>query len=226
MPVVYKLQFHEITAPIVAAQTKFGGQPVWLEPPVTPRSRRTGKAMTFIGQVRVPSLWTGDERIRLAYLFMTGAGFDPQAMETWNPNEGETAVVLQCGSKPVVHHPPYPDVLQCWQEVDGRRVPVACEYAVEETPVDEPEYMAQEQTDQLTDSAREERVELWSGNKIGGSPYWIQGEELPYPDGHLLLQLEDGTYPFNLNLGTEPLRESRRLFGVSHAAMADSLSWR
>jgi len=29
MPVVYKLQFHEITAPIVAAQTKFGGQPVW-----------------------------------------------------------------------------------------------------------------------------------------------------------------------------------------------------
>ena len=65
--------------------------------------------------------------------------------------------------KPVVHHQPYPDVLQCWKEVDGRRVQVACEYAVEETPVDEPEYMAQEETDQLSDSAREERVELWSG---------------------------------------------------------------
>ena len=202
MPVVRTLQFHEITESVVAAKTKFGGQPVWLERPVIPLSRRTGKAMTFIGQVRVPSVWIGDERTRLAYLFMTGAGFDQNAMETWNPNEGETAVVLQGGSKPVVHHQPYPDVLQCWKEVDGRRVQVACEYAVEETPVDEPEYMAQEETDQLPDSAREERVELWRGNKIGGSPYWIQGEELPYSEWRLLLQLEDGAYPFNLNLGT------------------------
>ncbi|CDH46914.1 DUF1963 domain-containing protein [Candidatus Contendibacter odensensis] len=202
MPHASRLQFREATAPISDVVTKFGGQPAWLEDRVVPLSRRTGKPMTFIAQVLIPAHWLADDTPRMAYIFMTGAGFDHNAMETWDPNEGETAVVIQTKRANSPACEPYPEMLCCWEERDNPRREVPCEYAVDETPVEETAYVPQEELDRRADSEREPIVESWRGNKIGGSPYWIQYEEFPFDDWRLLLQLEDGAYPFNLNLGT------------------------
>ena len=55
----------------------------------------------------------------MAYMFMTGAGFDHRAMETWDPNDGETAVILQSGVQAPTAVSPYPKVLKRWHEMSG-----------------------------------------------------------------------------------------------------------
>ena len=97
---------------------------------------------------------------------------------------------------------PYPKVLKRWHEMSGVRSEVSCEYRVAESPAHEADYMTFEQLELLTENERTRIGESWRGNKIGGSPYWMQHMEFPLSDSRLLLQLEDGTYPFNLNLGT------------------------
>jgi len=158
--------------------------------------------MTFVCQIVIPREWREDESLRVAYVFMTGAGFDHRAMETWNPDEGETCVIVQAAGASRSSRGPYPDTLKMWREQDGRRTEVPCEFAVDEAPAEEAAYVRQADLDKLPATERNAVSESWHGNKIGGSPYWIQYEELPYTDWWLLLQLEDGTYPFNLNLGT------------------------
>jgi hypothetical protein len=201
MTATTRLEFRQVASPIGTTVTKFGGQPVWLSGPALPLSRRTRKPMTFIGQISIPQSWHGDQALRMAYIFMTGGGFDNAAMETWDPAEGETAVIVQRGTG-IAAATPYPDTLRRWNDESGGRREVAAEYAVDETAVDEPPYMSQTETDALSEPDRQRLVEPWRGNKIGGSPYWVQGEQLPYQPWRLLLQLEDGTYPFALNLGT------------------------
>lgn len=71
------------------AVTKVGGQPVWLEEPQWPLSRRTGRPMEFLGQF---ALAGG----RLACLFMTGGG---HVDGTWEPEGGENALVIQPGGR-------------------------------------------------------------------------------------------------------------------------------
>jgi hypothetical protein len=88
----YMITFHEAHGPIVDPVTKFGGQPVWVADPVWPLSRSTGQPMQFIGQIALDRDLFGDVPARMAYLFMTDT--DGSA-ETWDPNAGENAVVLQ-----------------------------------------------------------------------------------------------------------------------------------
>lgn len=200
-----RLQFRETGAPINAAVTKFGGQPVWIDQPAMPLSRRTGQPMTFIAQVLVPQSWHAGLGVRMAYIFMTGAGFDDKAMETWDPNDGETAVIVQQARAGVVladSSGVYPQTLQRWSEDEGPRRQIPCEYAVDEVPMEERAHVPQDELFESGETVFNETNEGWRGNKIGGSPYWIQAEEFPYDDWRLLLQLHDGDYPFSLNLGT------------------------
>ncbi len=201
MPRSYRLAFREAIRPDVNPVTRFGGQPAWLEEPITPLSRRTGKPMTFICQIAIPPEWHGTAPARMAYVFMTGGGFDYDVVETWNPDDGETAVIVQRGGAGHPAAEPYPDTLKRWEEVDGRRAEVPHEYVVDQTPAEEPDYMPMEALDALDEDRRDALADAWAGNKIGGSPSWVQYEEFPYEDWRLLLQLEDSTYPFNLNLG-------------------------
>jgi uncharacterized protein YwqG len=202
MPTCISIDFVPSNQPLIGLVTKFGGFPVWLEDPEVPLSRRTGDPMTFVGQIVVPPGLRPDEQIYVAYVFMTGAGFDDRAMETWNPEDGETAVILQKGTQSPTMSSTYPQLLKRWEKSDRGRVEVPCEYAVVESPVQEAPYMSFDQLDQLSDDDQMRSFESWRGHKIGGSPYWLQNEEFPFPDSRLLLQLEDGTYPFSLNLGT------------------------
>lgn len=202
MPNASRLQFREANVPILDPISKFGGQPVWLEQRVTPLSRRTGKPMTFIAQILIPSDWHQDPATRMAYVFVTSAGFDPNAVETWDPNDGETAVVVQAkrGLLPLAE--PYPDTLRRWESHNGQRQERPCEYVVDEIPTEEEAFVPEEVLGNLEEAERQRIAESWRGNKMGGSPYWVQYEEFPFDDWRLLLQLEDGTYPFSLNLGT------------------------
>lgn len=85
------LSFHPVAAPITAPISKFGGQPNWLAAPQWPLSRATGRPMRFICQVRLPTqLQHGGQQ--MAYIFMSD---DDAADNTWDPEAGENAVILQ-----------------------------------------------------------------------------------------------------------------------------------
>lgn len=206
MPSSQCIEFAASPTSITAPVTKFGGHPVWLEEPVIPLSRRTGEPMVFIGQVVIPPELAADDQLCIAYIFMTGAGFDERAMETWSPADGETRVVVQRAKAETAAVAPYPKRLMRWEEGDedgGRRREVPCEYVVTQTTEEEAAYLSFDQLDELPEADRGRIMESWRGNKIGGAPYWLQAEEFPFGEGSkLLLQLECGTYPFNLNLGT------------------------
>lgn len=206
MPSSLRIEFIAAPTGIAAPVTKFGGHPVWLEVPTVPLSRRTGEPMVFIGQVVVPPELAADNRLRIAYLFMTGAGFDERAMETWSPSEGETCVLVQCGGAESAALANYPRRLMRWEEGDdhgGRRHEAACEYVVTQTPEEEAAYLSLDELGALPEADSARIMESWRGNKIGGAPYWVQAEEFPFGrDSRLLLQLECSTYPFNFNLGT------------------------
>jgi hypothetical protein len=95
MPRKYTIAYREVTAPITAPVTKFGGQPVWLEAPQWPLSRLCATPMEFIAQIALPPDLFPAVRARLAYLFMSGN----EADDTWDPNSGENAVILQPGGR-------------------------------------------------------------------------------------------------------------------------------
>lgn len=76
-------------APVTAAVSKVGGQPVWLERPQWPLSRDTGKPMWFIAQFQVPA--------GLAYLFLTDA--TDHVDYAAEPDGGENAVIVQRGGR-------------------------------------------------------------------------------------------------------------------------------
>lgn len=204
MPTSNRIEFQAVARPVAAPVTKFGGQPVWLDRPVLPTSRITGQPMTFIAQIRIPSTWCAGSDIRLAYVFMTGAGFDDLATETWDPNGGETAVIVQSGRTGSAGKAAsdYPNVLQRSQWKGEVRTSIPCEYTVAETPDAEPDHVAQDELSELDADSQDALTAAWRGNKIGGSPDWVQSEEFPFNPWHLLLQLEDSSYPFDWNLGT------------------------
>ena len=159
--------------------------------------------MTFIGQIVLPAEFcSGKSAVRAAYIFMTGAGFDTGAVQTWDPEEGETRVVVQAAARSPTGPTDYPDLLMRYQGSGAKRQLRPCEYAVVEVPAEESEYMSLGELDSAPAAEQERIMESWRGNKIGGSPFWVQGEECPFKAGKLLLQLEDGSYPFHLNLGT------------------------
>ena len=86
------MSFRPAAEPITTPDAKLGGQPVWLEAPQWPLSRTDGALMMFIGQIPVPQ---SDGRI--AYLFMTAE--DSDLRETWDPEAGENAVIIQPGGR-------------------------------------------------------------------------------------------------------------------------------
>ena len=85
------LEFVSADGPVREPVTKVGGQPVWLEDPQWPLSLDTGEPMHFLGQFAL-------DGGRLAYLFMSGEG-DEYVDDTWEPDGGENALVIQPGGR-------------------------------------------------------------------------------------------------------------------------------
>jgi uncharacterized protein YwqG len=199
----HSIEFVEAKAPVREFVTKFGGQPVWVGESQWPLSRSTGKPMRFICQVALDPALFGTLEARMAYLFMTD---DEEHVDgTWEPDYGENAVILQPGgatapTAPVENGPTlYRMVKRLFQK---RLVPEACEFGVRITEAEDLEFVSDEIRGAWSDEEGERYLEALLGNKIGGSPLFIQSDQFP-GEGRwtLLLQLDASEVPFSINFG-------------------------
>lgn len=184
MKKITALQFKVAEKPITSIQTKFGGQPVWLEAPQWPQDSR-GKPLHFVGQIAIDSHLFPDAQGKIAYLFISQ---DEEAM-TWDPDSGDNAVIIQPGIPrshvKVDSNSEGPSLLTKEYEVEGR--------------LKEESY--QVMPDFLDEDAYKEYFKQLSGNKVGGTPLFVQGDEYPKGFEKLLLQLDSKKLPFEINFG-------------------------
>ena len=195
------VEFVEVQAPITQPVTKFGGQPVWMDRPTWPISRSTGGRMEFMGQIVVEPELFGVPPDTMAYLFMTGddeAGF---FTNTWDPEGGENAVIVQPRGVPGVQTVPEPTGPSVRKRVGNGLVP--CEFAVRLERGEDPAFVGDDELwTNLDEVEREARHIALEGNKVGGTPGFIQGEQYP-GDGSwgFLMQLDMMEVPFHVNFG-------------------------
>jgi len=186
----YKIELNKSENKINEPITKFGGQPNWLEEPQWPVSEELESQMRFICQISLKDeLFSGSEG-KMAYVFMTEDD-EEYADGTWEPDGGENAVIIQPGGKISV------------KTVNKATGPTREEYSVTLVPSEDENFMAESQVFKLNDDEAEKYRESLDGNKIGGSPSFMQGDEIPEPEDewNLLLQLDSCAVPFEINFG-------------------------
>lgn len=205
MPIRYDIKFVLSESQIIEATTKFGGQPVWLDVPQWPLSRETGNPMRFICQVALDEQLFPNSTGKMAYVFITDE--EDYVDGTWEPNGGENSVIVQ--PSPMASGVPTAAIatgptLFDMVKVPGkdRLIPVEREYAVELALNDEPPYQIEQARSSWTEEEVEKYAQGLEGNKIGGGPIFLQGDEFP-DDGqwNLLLQLDSTNVPFSVNFG-------------------------
>lgn len=193
MPVTQRITFIPSEKPITQPVTKFGGKPVWLTEPQWPLSAGSGNPMQFIAQIALdPEIFPGTAG-KVAYLFMTSD--DDEAAETWDPDSGDNAVIIQPNG--ILHVPVAPlrhgpTLFEPIEVENNLYEPQLREFTVSLTTEEEQPLIQDDQYDNL------------SGNKIGGTPYFIQSEEYPHDQPEnwsLLLQLDSENVPFYINFG-------------------------
>lgn len=189
----YVMRAQEAGSPILTPVTKLGGQPVWLAAPQWPLSKALGVPMGFIGQFEILPDVVGACEARMAYLFMTDT---IAAVETWLPDGGENAVVLQPGSydgpsAPLETGPTLHEAV--FDEHRVRQPDAPCEYRVMLEAGEDPEGL---------DEDSDEYAALIDESKIGGVPGFFQSPEYPGPGNwRLLAQLDAGIVPAGPNFG-------------------------
>jgi uncharacterized protein YwqG len=202
MPRKKSIEFFEAGKPITELVTKFGGQPVWLEKPEWPISRKTGDPMNFIGQIALDPEVFGDIPARMAYLFMTD---DPDVDNTYSPVEGENALIIQPGINEIKTQPltKGPTFYRMVKKMFGAfTLPETLEFGTRLTAGEDAEWMDETSRFKLPDEQADALMESLGGNKIGGTPGFLQGDE--FPEGgpwQLVLQLDSASVPFHVNFG-------------------------
>jgi len=185
--------------------TKFGGQPKWVAEPQWPIGKELGKPMRFLCQIElVDDLFPGSTG-RVAYIFMTD---DEEYVDgTWEPFGGENAVIIQPGGTTDVPCEALPTgpTLQNYVQVAGhdRLQSQDVEFGLSFTDGDDAEFIPEfDRTDDSEEESEKYRSSL-EGNKIGGTPGFLQGDEFPDEthDWLLLLQLDSCDQPFSVNFG-------------------------
>jgi hypothetical protein len=210
----HTLLFHEVQGPITELVTKFGGQPTWYSEPQWPLSRRTDQPMRFICQIALDQQIFGAIPGRMAYIFMTDTGLDDDEREdedytdvgeTWSPDGGENAVIIQPGlcdlpTRPLTTGPTLYKIVPSGQRRVHQEVAEPCEFAVELLPGFDPDVLIEDEN--ASDEGWQEFTRFWDENKIGGTPAFLQGPEFPAGGNwRLLLQLNSNQELFELNFG-------------------------
>jgi hypothetical protein len=203
------IRYHETPTPIRTFTTKFGGQPVWLEEPTWPLSRMYARPMQFVCQIALDPGFLPKTPAQMAYLFMTDWDYESPYPNTFDPDDGENALLLQPGglwSGPSLHLHEGPGLYRRFHR-GGRWEQVPCEFAVELLPGDDPEDGVWQDYPQ-EEAAQDLYWAALSEDKLGGIP-------VPTPFGRrfgadfdgwrLLLQLNakdnaNGSDPFFLNM--------------------------
>jgi uncharacterized protein YwqG len=199
------IEFVETKKPIAEPVTKFGGQPVWLSDPQWPPSATTGNPMRFICQIELTPDLFGEIAPKMAYVFMTDEEDGEYVDGTWESDGGENAVILQPGTpempvQPLMNGPSlYRMVKKMFR---SKLVPQACEFGVDLTTSDDPPFADEDERANWDEATWEKYTETLDGNKIGGSPIFLQNTEFPGPgQWKLLLQLDSTNVPFYVNFG-------------------------
>lgn len=198
-----KIDFIEAIVPVRTAITKFGGQPTWLEKPEWPLSKETGKPMEFICQIELSNTLFPGSKAQMAYLFMTEE--EEYIDGTWEADGGENAIILQPGTPqaPVANLSEGPTIKK-YIEVAGydRLQPISVEYSAHLISQEEPEFVSEEIRSDWDDLRFEKYAQSLEGNKISGTPIFLQGDEFPEGEEYrLLLQLDSTQVPFYVNFG-------------------------
>lgn len=198
----YSLSFKPSQGPCREPVSKFGGQPVWLQKPEWPVSASTGEQMKFICQlVLYPEIF-GQIPGRMAYIFMTD--LEGQVVPNWDAEAGENAVICQPGrpwkgrTVPATVGPTLYEFIEVPGEVDLH--PRPCEFLVDLHRRTDPDFIDEVQRSAMDDASFERYSAEIEGNKVGGTPAFLQEDAKP-ASGHLLLQLDSTKVPFYLNFG-------------------------
>lgn len=197
------IEFADAKKPIREPVTKFGGQPVWIDAPQWPTSAETDEPMRFICQIAIEPELFGEIEAKMAYVFMTDG--DGYVDGTWEPDGGENAVILQPGNTtlPVKPDAEGPTLYRMIKKMFKKElVPEPCEFAVQTALSEDPEFVPQHKRVGWSDDQWGEYAEALDGNKIGGSPIFVQDEEFPGPGNwRLLMELDSTRTPFYVNFG-------------------------
>lgn len=180
---------------------RFGGEPYGLPKSLWPISKQQGESMQFICQIPFgPELFLGTTE-SVAYLFMTAGDGD----QTWLADGGENAVVIvpsamltksvTVGDAPRL----YRMVKKWWKK---QLVPESCTFAAKLTVSEDPAFIPDSTLFRLQETEAKSYRDKLVGNKLGGTPGFLQNDELPFPEPwHLLLQLDSAYVPFWINFG-------------------------
>ena len=198
-----RIEFIESDTPIEVRATKFGGQPNWYEKPEWPISRETNNPMRFICQIELDEENFPGSKAKMAYLFMTDE--EEYVDGTWEADGGENAIILQPGTPkiPVIEMREGP-TLRKYVEVSGyeRLQPFDVEYLVEFKTVCDDPYAPEETRSEWNDEQFGKYASSLEGNKISGTPIFLQYDEFPEGESYqLLLQLDSTQVPFDINFG-------------------------
>jgi uncharacterized protein YwqG len=197
------IEFVEASAPIRDLVTKFGGQPAWFSSLQWPVSRQTGQPMRFMAQIALDPDLFGSVEGRMAYLFMTEG--DDYVDGTWEPDGGENAVIVQLGDciVPTQNLAEGPTLYRMVSRPGhDRLVPELCEFSVRLTQSEDPEFVSDQDRWQHDQETNRTYSEALDGNKIAGTPGFLQSDEFPGDDFRkLLLQIDSTRVPFYVNFG-------------------------
>jgi hypothetical protein len=133
-------------------------------------------------------------------------GDEDDTAKTFEPFGGENAVILQPGDsktdvtcKALSSGP----TLRIFVEGMRGRQPTDVELGIKVWDSEDPEFIPEKEVDKLSAEDREIYRIRTEGNKIGGTPGFIQSDE--FPDAtrpwQLLLQLDAGEVPFPVDFG-------------------------
>lgn len=199
------IEFKAAGSVVTGAVTKFGGQPNWLEESQWPISSELGSPMRFICQIKLTDdLFPGCEG-KMAYIFMTE---DEEYVDgTWEPDGGENAIIIQPNGEPQVkvRNIDTGPTLQNYVEVTGkdRLQPIDIELSVDLTVSEDPKFIPEAVRFDLPDEDCEKYCNKLEGNKIGGTPSFLQNDEFPgeMDEWLFLMQLDSCGVPFSINFG-------------------------
>jgi uncharacterized protein YwqG len=124
---------------------------------------------------------------------------------TWEPDGGENAVILQLGSvsvpvQPVTEGPTLYRMVK--KMFKSRLVPEPCEFGIRGSVTEDPEFVPEAERADWSEEQRERYASALEGNKLGGTPMFLQADEFPGPGSwRLLMQLDSTRVPFYVNFG-------------------------
>ena len=180
---------------------RFGGEPYGIPASLWPVSRTTKPPLQFICQIPIErDLFPGAED-GVAYLFMNYGDTDG----TWEPEGGENSVVI-VPRKNLTNSLTVGDAPRLFRMTNkwlGRElVPKPCCFSAKLTVSEDPSFIRQDKLMDMSDGEADGYRESLRGNKLGGTPGFLQNDELPLPEPwHLLLQLDSTQVPFWINFG-------------------------